>query len=225
MSISIFDVAGPVMIGPSSSHTAGAARLGRMAALLAGGEFSRVEFGLYGSFAKTHLGHGTDQALVAGVMGYSESDERLPEAFALAKRQNLSFSFYEADLRDAHENSVLITFYRKDGTICQIEGCSIGGGRICIRKIDGFETQMYCDYPSLMVLHRDQRGMLGSITTAMAAQGLNIALMRCTRRSKGDIACCVLESDQSIGENVKRTLEQIEGVIKVSVVDPEQTRR
>jgi L-serine dehydratase len=224
MSISIFDVAGPVMIGPSSSHTAGAARLGRMAALLAGGEFDSVEFGLYGSFAKTHLGHGTDQALVAGVMGYSESDERLPEAFDLAKSRGLEIRFYETDLRDAHENSVLITFHKKDGTTCQIEGCSIGGGRICIRKIDGFETQMYCDNPSMLVLHRDQRGMLGSITTVMAEHGLNIAVMRCTRRSKGDIACCVLESDQQIDEDIKSELEQIDGVIKVSIVDPSRTR-
>ncbi|MBQ8025033.1 MAG: L-serine ammonia-lyase, iron-sulfur-dependent subunit beta [Oscillospiraceae bacterium] len=220
MSISLFDVTGPVMIGPSSSHTAGAAKLSRMAALLCGGAFEKVTFGLHGSFARTYLGHGTDRALAAGALGLPEWDDRLRHAFDIARRRGVVCEFYETVLQDAHENSVLMTFYRKDGTQCQVEGCSLGGGRVCIRKLDGFDVELYCERPTVMVLHGDVPGILGRITACAADHGLNIALLRSTRRKRGDVACCIIETDEQVGQDLRRSMEQIPCVLRVEVIDP-----
>ena len=126
MSVSIFQVAGPIMIGPSSSHTAGAARLGRIAAKLVD-DFDFVSFGLHGSFAKTGKGHGTDKALLAGVMGIREDDEAIANAYSIAKEVNLRYEFHEVDLPGIHENSVRIMFYKKDALLCKVDGSSLGG--------------------------------------------------------------------------------------------------
>ena len=141
MELSIFDVLGPVMIGPSSSHTAGAARLSRIAGLIAGNDYKRVRFGLYGSFEKTYRGHGTDRALVAGALGLKENDELLSKSFELAREAGLEWEFYPDDLDGLHENSVRMTFTLADGSEREIIGCSVGGGQIVIRYIDGFETE------------------------------------------------------------------------------------
>ena len=136
MEISIFKALGPVMIGPSSSHTAGAARIARIARLIAGSDYSRVSFGLCGSFAHTYKGHGTDRALVAGALGFREDDERLSRSFELAEKAGLKFEFYDDEIEGAHENTVRITFYMNDGTTQEIIGSSIGGGQIKICSIN-----------------------------------------------------------------------------------------
>ena len=219
MSISIFDVTGPVMIGPSSSHTAGAAKLARTARQLAGADIRAVSFGLHGSFAKTYAGHGTDRALLAGALGLSEQDERLPEAFALADEAGLAYDYYETELPDAHENSVLITFTHGDGTQTQVQGCSLGGGRIRIEQLDGFSMELYCERPSILVLHGDIPGILSKITSLTAEHGLNIAVLRSTRRNRGDVACCVLEADETPPPELKQALREISGVLRVEFID------
>ncbi len=221
VSISLFDVTGPVMIGPSSSHTAGAARLGRMAMLLAGGGFNKVTFGLHGSFARTYAGHGTDRALAAGVLGMAEYDERLPRSFELARERGVELEFCLTELPDAHENSVQITFSYPNGASAQVEGCSLGGGRVCIRRLDGFELEMTCERPAVLVLHGDIPGMLGKITNAAAEYGLNIAVLRSTRRKRGDVACCLLETDEPVPAELKTALLRLPGVLRAEIVDPE----
>ena len=136
MDLSIFDVVGPVMIGPSSSHTAGAARLAFVARQIAG-EFTRVSFGLHGSFARTYRGHGTDRALVAGALGLSPQDERLRTSFDIAKERGLQYDFYLTELPDAHENSVKMTFTHPDGSTLDVVGASRGGAACCVIEIDG----------------------------------------------------------------------------------------
>ena len=218
MEISIFEAVGPVMIGPSSSHTAGAARLARMAAELVGQPFTHVEFGLLGSFAKTYMGHGTDVALVAGVLKIKEDDELLKDAFRLAAEQGLTYRFYETELSGAHENTVCITFSMANGKIREVVGSSVGGGQIKICKIDGFPLEMSLNMTTLLVLHRDAKGMIYHITHSLADHEINIATMRLTRQDKGAMACCVIETDSDIPDEVIAELEGLKDVHTVKVI-------
>ncbi len=218
MDISIFEVLGPVMVGPSSSHTAGAARLARIAALIVGCKFNRVTFGLHGSFARTYKGHGTDKALLAGVQGIREDDERLAFAYELAEENGLDFEFYEVELDDVHENSVLLTFECEDGTIQEIIGSSIGGGQILICRINAFETEFSAQSHTLLLRHHDRKGVLSKITGTLSEAGVNIAVMKLDRRSKGDMAFCMIETDDPISEKVVQSLRSIEEVVHVTAV-------
>ena len=219
MEISIFEAIGPLMVGPSSSHTAGAARLGRMAAKLVGQPFSHVDFGLHGSFAKTYQGHGTDLALVAGVLGIYQDDEQLRYAFDIAKERGLMYKFYETEISGAHENTVRMTFHMQDGGTREIIGSSIGGGQIKICSIDGFPLEMSLNMTTLLVLHKDTKGMIYKITRILAANDINIATMKLTRQEKGAMACCVIETDSDITEYVVRELEEITSVHTVKVIN------
>lgn len=219
MDISIFKVTGPVMIGPSSSHTAGAARLGRVAKIIAAGPFSRVSFGLHGSFAKTYKGHGTDRALVAGILGLREDDERLADSFVLAEKAGISFDFYETELDGMHENSVKITFFMDDGTANEVVGSSIGGGQILIRKINGFETEFSAQMPTLVISQYDKRGIVSNVTSILAHSRINIAVMKLSRNAKGEIACCIIETDDVIPESVTDALRQVKNVISVQAIN------
>lgn len=218
MDISIFEVLGPVMVGPSSSHTAGAARLARIAALIVGRKFERVTFGLHGSFARTYKGHGTDKALLAGVQGIREDDERLAQAYELAKESGLKYEFYEIELDDVHENTVLLTFYCNDGTEQEIIGSSIGGGQIMICRINAFETEFSAQSHTLLMSHHDRKGVLSKITGTLSEAGVNIAVMKLDRRSKGDMAFCMIETDDPISEDVILNLRSIEEVVHVTAV-------
>ncbi len=219
MEISIFEAVGPIMVGPSSSHTAGAARLGRMAAKLVGSTFTHVEFGLYGSFAKTYRGHGTDLALVAGVLGFRQDDERLKDAFALAKERGITYRFYEVELSGAHENTVCMTFFMTDGTKREITGSSIGGGQIRICSLDGFALDMSLNMTTLLVMHKDTKGMIYQITKTLAENDINIATMKLNRQEKGAMACCVIETDSDIPEAVTTALRQLPGIHTVQIMN------
>lgn len=220
MAISIFEVAGPVMIGPSSSHTAGAARLARMAALLAEGEFRRVEFHLYGSFARTYRGHGTDLALLAGVMGIGEWDERLADAYKIAEERGLSWTFIPEERKSDYENEAQIRFFMTDGRVREIVGSSTGGGRILILGIDGFATELTCENPTAVIMHRDKKGVLSLITAEFAEHDINIALLRSSRSEKGRSACSVIEADGAIPAELRPRLEAIHDVLSVNIIDP-----
>lgn len=222
MALSIFEVAGPVMIGPSSSHTAGAVRLGRMSALLCEGEITRAEFHLYGSFGKTYRGHGTDLALVAGVLGMAEDDERLSRSFEIARERGVDFSFIPEERKMEHDNYVTTLFTLSDGTERTVSGVSLGGGRIMITELDGFNMELGCEKPTAVIVHRDERGMLGHLTGALGFLGLNIGIMRSTRNEKGAVAVSVIECDEHIPAYVKDTLMEIGGVVSVTIINPEE---
>lgn len=219
MNIRILDVLGPLMVGPSSSHTAGALKLARTAALIAGKPFHEVHFGLYGSFAQTGLGHGTDRALVAGVLGFSATDERIRDSFRYAEEFGLRFSFGDADLPDSHENSCVLTFRHDDGTTTEIVGSSIGGGRIEILSIDGVRTDITAECPTILVRQHDRKGVISSITSLLAESGINIGVMRLSREFKGDVATTVIETDDTVSEALIGRLAALPNVMDVRFVN------
>lgn len=208
MNTSIFQVAGPVMIGPSSSHTAGAAKIGRMAGQIVNWDFDEVTFGLHGSFAKTGKGHGTDKALLAGALGIHEDDERLADSYEMAAEAGITFGFYQEDIDGAHENSVIITFYKEGGLKCQIQGASVGGGNIRIDKIDGYDIGISGELPTIFIKQRDEKGVIGHIATTLADHGINIATMRVSRSRKREEAICVIEIDDKITVDAAERLKE-----------------
>lgn len=218
MDISILDILGPVMIGPSSSHTAGAARLARTARAIAGTQPEKVRFGLTGSFAKTGVGHGTHQALLAGALGLLEDDERICNAEELAKEQNVQWEFYESLLEDVHENTVEMTFSSTEGQTTRVVGCSVGGGRILITEIDGIRTEITAETPTLFVTQNDRPGVVSDVSRLLAGQGINIGVMRVSRTAKGDLAACVIETDAPVPAQVADKLKLLPNVRSVQAI-------
>ena len=219
MNVSIFEALGPVMIGPSSSHTAGAARLARVAALAVQGEFTHVDFVLHGSFARTYLGHGTDRALVAGVLGLSASDERLPRAFELARLCNLTYAFSEEEMRDVHENTVRMVFRMKQGAPQTVIGSSVGGGQIVITSINGFAVEYTAQSNALVIAQHDRKGVISHIAGALAEHDINIGVMRLSRRARGDLACTIIEVDSPIAPDIVAQLRALPDVISVRAIN------
>lgn len=219
MNTSIFQVSGPIMIGPSSSHTAGAARLARVAAVIAAKPFYKVSFGLHGSFAQTYKGHGTDKALVAGALGIAEDDEDLVRAFEIARERGLEYSFYEAVLEHVHENTVQIRFFMEDGSQCEIIGSSIGGGQIEIGRINGYEVQYSAASPALFVWHNDCVGVISDITRVLSEKHVNIAVMKLNRKSKGGDAFCLIESDEFLPQDAVDAIAALPHIHAVQAVN------
>ena len=220
MNISIFDIIGPIMIGPSSSHTAGAARLSRVAAEIVNRPFSRVEFGLHGSFSKTGIGHGTDKALLAGALGIRENDERIKDVYPIAAASGIQYSFCAVDLGDAHENTCRMTFWFPEGGYSVVTGSSIGGGRIVINEIDGVKTDICIEQPTLVIRHYDKKGVISAITRLLSQEQLNISVMRLSREEKGGEALTVIETDDSISDNVVNGIRNLAHIIDVRVIRP-----
>lgn len=210
---SAFEIIGPVMIGPSSSHTAGANRLGAMARKIARGDMARVEILLHGSFADTCRGHGTDRALVAGFLGIGASDERLPDALDLAEKRGLDYEIRRSDLGEVHPNTVKFAITQATGRVLEIVGASIGGGNVKITAIDGLKLELTGEYPTLITRHRDHPGVIAKTTGLLAEHGLNIAFMRVYRHEKGQDAFMVIESDDPFDEAlVEAVKSQVPGV-------------
>lgn len=219
MDLSLFDVVGPVMIGPSSSHTAGAARLARAATMIVGKPFTKVSFGLHGSLAKTGAGHGTDKALLAGVLGLREDDEKIKNSFVLAKSMGIAYTFYDLEMESCHENSVRITFTCKGGSTQIIEGSSIGGGRILISRINGIEAKITAEAPTLLITQKDIKGMVSEISHILSEENLNIGIMRVNRASKGGTATTIIETDSPIPLSVSRRLCAVRGILSVQIIE------
>lgn len=218
MNISLFDIIGPIMTGPSSSHTAGAAKLARVAMQIAEKPFSKVDFGLHGSFAKTGLGHGTDKALLAGILGLREDDEAIKDVYKLADKRNLVYTFYSVDLGDVHENSCLITFWHTDGTKTEIIGSSIGGGRILIHSIDGVKADIGAELPTLIIKHYDKKGVISNITNLLYTEQINISVMWLSREEKGGHALTIIETDDEIPLSVSEKMLALDNIIGVRVI-------
>ena len=219
MSMSIFDILGPVMVGPSSSHTAGAVRIGYAARQLLKDIPVKAEIGLYGSFAQTGKGHGTDKAIIAGLLDMHPDDIRIPDSFSIADKNNLKFSFYTASLRDAHPNTALIDLEGTNGRKLSVQASSLGGGRIMINQIDGIVVNFSAEKPTLIVHNLDQPGHVAEVTSMLSHKCVNIATMQLYRDKRGGYAVMVLETDQEIPEESLKWLEHLEGVIKVTYVN------
>lgn len=216
----VFDIIGPIMIGPSSSHTAGAARLGKVARAIANGYIDRVTFLLHGSFGKTYKGHGTDRALVAGILGMEPSDGRLKDSLEIAKNSGLHIEFKEEDLGDRHPNTVKFLIHTTDGRETQIMGSSIGGGCIVINEVNGQEVDFTGEYPTLIISHRDVPGAVSKVTTILYDNNINIAFMKVFRTDKGKAATMVFEVDNILSKDVVDKIKRVEAVDKVITINP-----
>lgn len=220
--MSLFDIIGPVMVGPSSSHTAGAVRIGYITRLLLNEPVAKAEIFLHGSFRATGMGHGTDRALVAGLLGMHPDDERIPESFQVAKEEGMEFTIQGMELREAHPNSVLMNLVGVKGRTLQIIASSIGGGRICIEKIDGLSANFCGDYPTLIVHNVDQPGHVTEVTSMLAHKSINIATMQLYRDKRGGNAVMVIECDSEVPTEAIHWLEKLEGIIKVTYLSLEE---
>ena len=212
----IFDIIGPVMVGPSSSHTAGAARIGFVARNLLGDDVKEARILLYGSFLATGKGHGTDKALVAGLLGMSPDDGRIADSLRIAEEKKVGIEFGEARLKEGHPNTVELKLKGVSGKKLDIIGESIGGGRINIAQIDGIETNFSGENPTLIVHNQDQPGHVAEVTSMLAQKKINIATLQLYRSGKGGRAVMVVECDQDVPEDGLEWLEKVEGIIKVT---------
>ena len=220
--MNLYDIIGPVMVGPSSSHTAGAVKIGYVSRKLMAQPIVKAQILLYGSFLATGKGHGTQIAIVAGLLGMKTDDSRIPESFQLAKEAGMEISFGEAELKDAHPNSAQLILTGADGKELEIVGESIGGSRINIASIDGLSANFSGDYPTLIVHNLDQPGHVAEVTGMLSHKSVNIATMQLYRAGRGGHAVMVIECDQEVpGESIQ-WLSHLEGIEKVTYYSLEE---
>ncbi|WP_286231458.1 L-serine ammonia-lyase, iron-sulfur-dependent subunit beta [Neobacillus mesonae] len=214
---SVFDIIGPVMIGPSSSHTAGAARIGRVARSLFGREPKWANISLYGSFAETYKGHGTDVAIVGGLLDFDTDDERIIQAIDIAKEHGMKVTFIEEDAVPDHPNTARIIIGDHNGEL-ELVGISIGGGKIEITELNGFELKLSGNHPALLVVHNDRFGAIASVANTLAKYEINIGHMEVARKEVGKMALMTIEVDQNIDDQLIEELEQLPNILKVTKI-------
>lgn len=215
MTLSAFNIIGPSMVGPSSSHTAGALKLGRFAGSLLNFDIKKIQLALHGSFAETGKGHATDKALVAGIIGLNVDDASLKDSFEIAGQKDIEFNFKVVDLgEDAHPNSVEIILSNANHSVSML-GSSIGGGMISIQKIDGLATNLDGELPTLVIWHRDHVGFLSKLTGIIACLQINIASIRTSRSERGKGALTTMEVDSPLANNWICLLAEISYVDRV----------
>ena len=214
--MNIFDIIGPVMVGPSSSHTAGACKIGYVSRKLMAQPIIKAEIFLHGSFLATGKGHGTNLALVAGLLGMKPDDKRIPHSFEQAKAEGMEFSFDEIDIKDAHPNSVLLKLTGQDGRYMEVVGESVGGSVINIASINGQKANFSGDYPTLIIQNRDLPGLVAQVTSELAKRTINIATMKLNRSTRGENAVMIIECDHEVWDAAIKWLRDLDGVISVT---------
>lgn len=214
--ISIFDIVGPSMIGPSSSHTAGAVRLGLFARKIYGNEPKKVKFTLYNSFAQTGKGHGTDKGLVGGILGLNVEDEKIKNAFELAAESGLEFEFKKEVDHARHPNSVDIEFLDNQ---MLVSGNSLGAAKVSIVSIDGYKVDLRGDYPSLILVYKDQPGMISKVTKYIQNVNVNIATLDCARKERGREAFMSICLDSVLPVVAVEQIKQISSVYYLRSID------
>lgn len=216
----IFDILGPVMVGPSSSHTAGAVRIGLIARQLFGRQPEKAEVILHGSFAATGKGHGTDRALIAGLLGMMPDDMRIPESFEIAKDMGMDFVMKNKDIKGAHPNTAQIIMEAEGVPQMKIQAHSIGGGRICVCKLDGIDVNFSGESCTLIIRNVDEPGRIMEVAAALSKAEINVATMQVFRDKRGGTAVMVVETDQVIPRSAIDELESKPGIIRVKFLDP-----
>lgn len=207
--ISVFEVIGPNMVGPSSSHTAGAASIARLAWRMMHPKIKSVHFTLYGSFARTYQGHGTDRALLGGMMGFETDDVRIRDSFEIARKEGIEFSFTVNTVEtDVHPNTVDMEIEDVEGRKLTVRGESIGGGKVRLTRIDGVKVMFTGEYHSLIVVHKDHPGVIANVTTILSKCHVNIAYLRVYRENKGGVAYMIIESDEEITQETVDAIEK-----------------
>lgn len=221
--MNLFDILGPVMVGPSSSHTAGAVRLGRTARRLLGeGTPREAAITLFGSFAATGHGHGTDRALIAGLLGFQPDDERIAQSFDIARDAGMAFSFTLSRAGGEHPNTARIDLVGQSGKTLSMTGSSLGGGRIMVVEMNGLRANFSGDLPTLIVQNVDQPGHVSEVTSMLAHKGVNIATMQLYRDHPGGNAVMIIETDKTVPPEGIAWLERSEGITRVTFIDAER---
>ncbi|MGK7312392.1 MAG: L-serine ammonia-lyase, iron-sulfur-dependent subunit beta [Candidatus Longimicrobiales bacterium M2_2A_002] len=217
--VGLFDILGPVMVGPSSSHTAGACRLGRMARAVLGETPDRAVIRLHGSFAATGEGHGTQRAIVGGLLGMDPADLRLRTAFEEAGKVGLDYAFEEIDLgEDAHPNSAVFRVEKGDETVT-LRGASVGGGRVEVTEIDGFPVRLTGAYDTLVLVARDRPGTIAAISAVFAEDDVNLATMRVDRTGRHKEALMTLEVDHAISDGALEEIRSFDWVLRARRIE------
>jgi L-serine dehydratase len=214
---SVFDIIGPIMIGPSSSHTAGAARIGRVARSLFGREPKWVNISFYGSFAKTYKGHGSDVAIIGGILDFDTHDQRIIQSIEIAKANGIKIRFIEEDAITDHPNTARVQIGDDKGEL-ELVGVSIGGGKIEITELNGFELKLSGHHPAILVVHNDRFGAIAGVSNILAKYEVNIGHMEVSRKEKGKLALMTIEVDQNIEEIVLKEIEKLPHILKVTKI-------
>lgn len=214
---SVFDIIGPIMIGPSSSHTAGAARIGRVARSLFGRQPKWANISFYGSFAKTYKGHGTDVAIVGGILDFDTFDERIKTSLKIAKESGVKVSFHEEDAITDHPNTAKVVIGDEEGEL-ELVGISIGGGKIEITELNGFVLKLSGNHPAILVVHDDRYGAIAGVANVLAKFAINIGHMEVSRKEKGQKALMTIEVDQNIDDTVIQELSALPNITQVTKI-------
>ncbi|MBS4024573.1 MAG: L-serine ammonia-lyase, iron-sulfur-dependent subunit beta [Clostridia bacterium] len=221
MGLNIFDIIGPVMIGPSSSHTAGAVRIGRIAGVILGEPVKKAKIFLHGSFAQTYKGHGTNLALVAGLLGYDTDNPKIKQALIEADNQGMEVEFIPANLGSGfHPNTAKLVLTGASGNTTTVTGASVGGGNIVITQINQFKVDISGDYHALIVSHEDKPGAIAKVTALLAEDGVNVAEMKVSREQKGDLAMMVIETDQEVSSEILAKIHHLSLTSSAIMVKP-----
>ncbi|MCI8441725.1 MAG: L-serine ammonia-lyase, iron-sulfur-dependent, subunit beta [Provencibacterium sp.] len=218
--MNVFDIVGPVMIGPSSSHTAGAVRLGRVAGALLGEPAVRARILLHGSFAKTYKGHGTDRALVAGIMGMLPSDARIRSSLSLARQLGLEVEFQPGAIENAHPNTARITLWDAAGNSVEVQGASVGGGNILVDRFNGMDVSISGQYTTLIVLHWDRPGVIAEVASLIGENEVNIANFRLSREARGGRAVMSIETDGLVEKSLCEQIRALPGILSATLMLP-----
>ncbi|WP_226681234.1 L-serine ammonia-lyase, iron-sulfur-dependent subunit beta [Sutcliffiella horikoshii] len=214
---SVFDIIGPIMIGPSSSHTAGAARIGRVARSLFGRQPKWANISFFGSFAKTYKGHGTDVAIVGGLLDFDTFDERIKTSLQIADSLGVSITFHEEDAITDHPNTAKVVIGDENGEL-ELVGISIGGGKIEITELNGFALKLSGNHPALLVVHDDRYGAIAGVANVLAKFAINIGHMEVSRKEKGQQALMTIEVDQNIDDVVIQELSALPNITQVTKI-------
>ena len=217
--MNVFDIIGPVMIGPSSSHTAGAARLGKVAKIMFGKDIKKAHIYMHGSFAKTGKGHGTDKALIAGLLGMEPDNDDLRYSFDIAKEQGMEFEFSAIELENVHPNTVRIILNGEKDEKLTMEGSSVGGGCILVYKLNNYEVNLNFENPSIVVVHTDHPGVIAKVTDELYKYGVNICDFHLSRKSKGGEALMTIGMDSMPDCKIAEDISAIDFVRAVNLLD------
>lgn len=217
--MNIFDILGPVMVGPSSSHTAGAVRIGLISRQLLGETPEKAEIYFHGSFADTGRGHGTDRAIVAGLLGMEPDDDRIPASFEIAKDCGMEYSIEEKELRGAHPNTAQLVLFGKDGHKVEVQASSLGGGRILVNKLDGVDVSFSGESNTLIIYNEDRPGLVADVSSLLASVSVNIGTLQLFRDRRGGTAVMVYEIDHPLSPAIVQVMEQFDGVLKATYIN------
>lgn len=217
--LGVFDIIGPIMIGPSSSHTAGAVRIGKYAYLVLGERPVKAKITFSGSFAKTYRGHGTDKAIVAGLLGMNTDDKRICNSLEIAIEEGLEYTFETTELENVHPNTADIELEGERGRKVNVRGSSIGGGNILINKVNGADVMISGKSAVLIITHHDIPGMIAKVSNVLGNNSININNFSLSREEKGGIAIMTIEIDGGIGPSIRRIIQTIPDVISVSILN------